>query len=71
LTTSNVTKAIDLAFVDRADIKKFIGLPSPNVLYKILEGCVLELIKVVTQKIVLNFLDNTMIILFLERTHSI
>jgi pachytene checkpoint protein 2 len=51
LTTSNVTKAIDLAFVDRADIKKFIGLPSPNVLYKILEGCVQELIKVIITKL--------------------
>jgi pachytene checkpoint protein 2 len=59
LTTSNVTKAIDLAFVDRADIKKFIGLPSPNVLYKILEGCVLELIKVVIKNcLILTILEN-------------
>ncbi len=27
LTTSNITEAIDLAFVDRADIKAFIGNP--------------------------------------------
>ncbi|CAM9370228.1 unnamed protein product [Laminaria digitata] len=27
LTTSNVSEAIDLAFVDRADIKQYIGLP--------------------------------------------
>lgn len=27
LTTSNITGSIDLAFVDRADLKKFIGLP--------------------------------------------
>lgn len=28
LTTSNITEAIDLAFVDRADIKAYIGPPS-------------------------------------------
>ena len=28
LTTSNITDAIDLAFVDRADIKAYIGPPS-------------------------------------------
>jgi len=61
LTTSNVTKAIDLAFVDRADIKKFIGLPSPNVLYKILEGCVLELLKV--------FIKNCLVTTILENVH--
>lgn len=27
LTTSNITEAIDVAFVDRADIKAFIGNP--------------------------------------------
>jgi hypothetical protein len=28
LTTSNISEAIDLAFVDRADIKQYIGLPT-------------------------------------------
>ena len=28
LTTSNITEAIDLAFVDRADIKAYIGNPN-------------------------------------------
>jgi hypothetical protein len=27
LTTSNITQAIDLAFVDRADIKAYVGNP--------------------------------------------
>ena len=27
LTTSNITEAIDLAFVDRADIKAYVGPP--------------------------------------------
>ncbi len=31
LTTSNITEAIDLAFVDRADIKAYIGPPSLQV----------------------------------------
>ena len=30
LTTSNITQAIDLAFVDRADIKAYIGPPTPQ-----------------------------------------
>ena len=31
LTTSNITEAIDLAFVDRADIKAYIGPPGLKV----------------------------------------
>jgi pachytene checkpoint protein 2 len=54
LTTSNVTQAIDLAFVDRADIKKYIGLPSKNVLFKIYKGCVEELVKVNIRPIRIN-----------------
>lgn len=45
LTTSNVTGAIDLAFVDRADIKQYIGPPSPAAIYKIYQSCVNELIR--------------------------
>ena len=45
LTTSNVTGAIDLAFVDRADIKQYIGLPSPAAIYKIYMSCITELMK--------------------------
>ncbi|KAF6037328.1 TRIP13 [Bugula neritina] len=45
LTTSNVTGAIDLAFVDRADIKQYIGLPSPAAIYKIFTSCINELIR--------------------------
>ena len=46
LTTSNVTEAIDLAFVDRADIKQYIGPPSPAAIYKIYHSCVNELMRV-------------------------
>ena len=31
LTTSNITGAIDLAFVDRADIKAYVGPPALQV----------------------------------------
>ncbi|KAK3579945.1 hypothetical protein CHS0354_020842 [Potamilus streckersoni] len=46
LTTSNLTGAIDLAFVDRADIKQYIGLPSPAAIFKIFYSCIQELIRV-------------------------
>lgn len=46
LTTSNVTGAIDLAFVDRADIKQYIGPPSPGAIFKIYLSCISELMKV-------------------------
>lgn len=44
LTTSNITGAIDVAFVDRADIKAFIGPPGLLARYGILRSCVLELL---------------------------
>ena len=43
LTTSNISEAIDLAFVDRADIKQYIGLPSVQARYTILSSCFREL----------------------------
>nr|XP_002125442.1 pachytene checkpoint protein 2 homolog [Ciona intestinalis] len=43
LTTSNVTGKIDCAFVDRADIRFFIGFPSAEAVYSILRTCILEL----------------------------
>lgn len=43
LTTSNVTGAIDVAFVDRADIKRRVGPPSARAAYEILRGCCAEL----------------------------
>ncbi|XP_069700266.1 pachytene checkpoint protein 2 homolog [Periplaneta americana] len=43
LTTSNITNAIDVAFVDRADIKQYIGPPSVYAIYKIYQSCILEL----------------------------
>ncbi|XP_048882071.1 pachytene checkpoint protein 2 homolog isoform X1 [Brienomyrus brachyistius] len=45
LTTSNVTEKIDLAFVDRADIKQYIGPPSPDAIFNIYLSCLEELMK--------------------------
>lgn len=46
LTTSNMTEKIDLAFVDRADIKQYIGLPSTDAIFNIYLSCLEELMKV-------------------------
>ncbi|CAM9169217.1 unnamed protein product, partial [Choristocarpus tenellus] len=46
LTTSNVSEAIDLAFVDRADIKQYIGLPPAAACYRVLHSCLEELVRV-------------------------
>ncbi|TPX61011.1 hypothetical protein SpCBS45565_g07352 [Spizellomyces sp. 'palustris'] len=45
LTTSNITEAIDVAFIDRADIKQFIPPPSHRARYAILSSCLIELIQ--------------------------
>ncbi|XP_075442487.1 pachytene checkpoint protein 2 homolog isoform X1 [Ascaphus truei] len=45
LTTSNITEKIDMAFVDRADIKQYIGPPSAAAIFKIYLSCVEELMK--------------------------
>ena len=43
LTTSNITGSIDLAFVDRADIRQFIDVPSQSAIYNIFFSCIQEL----------------------------
>ncbi|OVA20593.1 ClpA/B family [Macleaya cordata] len=45
LTTSNITAAIDIAFVDRADIKAYVGPPTLQARYEILRSCVQELLR--------------------------
>lgn len=45
LTTSNITEAIDLAFVDCADIKAYIGPPSVRARYEMLRSCLSELVR--------------------------
>lgn len=46
LATSNVTGVIDPAFIDRADIRIFIGPPSAPAIYTIYRSCLTELIRV-------------------------
>ncbi|KAA8496610.1 Pachytene checkpoint protein 2-like [Porphyridium purpureum] len=43
LCTSNLTGALDDAFLDRADLKQYIGPPTRRTRYMILRSCVLEL----------------------------
>ncbi|NXA16045.1 PCH2 protein, partial [Sapayoa aenigma] len=45
LTTSNITEKIDMAFVDRADIKQYIGPPSTEAIFRIYLSCLEELMK--------------------------
>ncbi|KAH9624321.1 hypothetical protein KSS87_005235 [Heliosperma pusillum] len=45
MTTSNITAAIDIAFVDRADIKAYVGPPTLQARYEILRSCLQELIR--------------------------
>ncbi|KAJ6657842.1 hypothetical protein lerEdw1_001892 [Lerista edwardsae] len=45
LTTSNITEKIDMAFVDRADIKQYIGPPSAAAVFRIYLSCLEELMK--------------------------
>ncbi|GAA5926275.1 Pch2p [Sporobolomyces koalae] len=46
MTTSNLSSAIDNAFIDRADIKQYIGLPPTAAVYWILRSCLLEMMRV-------------------------
>ena len=46
LTTSNLSGTVDVAFVDRADMKQFIGLPTQPAIYQIYRSCITELDKV-------------------------
>lgn len=45
IATSNLTKSIDSAFLDRADIVQFIGEPTGNAIFKIISSAVVELAK--------------------------
>jgi pachytene checkpoint protein 2 len=46
LCTTNLASSIDAAFVDRADIKAYMGLPPVQARFAILRDCVLELARV-------------------------
>eukprot|EP00667_Euglena_gracilis_P010264 EG_transcript_10444 len=44
MATSNITEAIDVAFLDRADLKIFVPMPSANARWRILSEAIVELI---------------------------
>ncbi len=46
MATSNVTGVLDPAFLDRADIRAYIGPPSAVAIYAIYCSCLNELIRV-------------------------
>jgi SpoVK/Ycf46/Vps4 family AAA+-type ATPase len=46
LATTNLTASVDLAFIDRADVKQYIGLPNVKARYEIFRSCVQELVRV-------------------------
>ncbi|KAI7546126.1 hypothetical protein KC331_g5809 [Hortaea werneckii] len=45
LCTSNLSTAIDQAFLDRVDIKQLIPCPSPTAIYEIFRSCLNELVR--------------------------
>lgn len=45
LTTSNLTSSVDIAFVDRADIKQYIGNPTVEAIYQIYVSSIEELVR--------------------------
>ena len=47
-----------MAFVDRADIKQYIGPPPPEAIYEILSSCILELCRT-------NIISNQVIMIIL------
>ncbi|NWH49299.1 PCH2 protein, partial [Fregata magnificens] len=60
LTTSNITEKIDMAFVDRADIKQYIGPPSTAAIFRIYLSCLEELMKLLTLRELemIGFVEN-------------
>ncbi|KZT12967.1 P-loop containing nucleoside triphosphate hydrolase protein [Laetiporus sulphureus 93-53] len=53
MSTSNLAKAIDSAFVDRADIIQYVDLPPREAIYEILRTCLVEL----TRKHIVSNID--------------
>ncbi|KAL1495027.1 hypothetical protein ABEB36_010513 [Hypothenemus hampei] len=70
LATSNITEAIDFAFIDRADIKQYLGLPSINAIYKIYYSCLEELIKAKIIESELDIIDSAESVAFQNNSLS-
>jgi len=43
-STSDITDAIDWAFVDRVNIKQYVGTLSQGSVYQIMHSCAMELV---------------------------
>ncbi|KAI7492558.1 hypothetical protein KC357_g1209 [Hortaea werneckii] len=61
LCTSNLTTAIDQAFLDRVDIKQLIPCPSPTAVYEIFRSCLNEMVRssIVTEDRVVTASNNS------------
>lgn len=46
LATTNLTESVDLAFIDRADVKQYVGMPILEARYAIFRTCLQELTRV-------------------------
>jgi SpoVK/Ycf46/Vps4 family AAA+-type ATPase len=46
LATNNLTLSVDVAFLDCANLRVFVGLPILDARYEILKGCLMELVHV-------------------------
>ena len=57
LCTTNLVSAIDAAFLDRADVKAYVGLPPTAARYAILRDCLFELQRVGIVSDVVNDAD--------------
>ncbi|KAF8338971.1 thyroid receptor-interacting protein 13 [Cantharellus anzutake] len=45
MSTSNLSSAIDSAFIDRADVVQYVGLPPQDAIYWIISSCLSELMR--------------------------
>lgn len=63
-----MTESIDLAFVDRADIKQYLDMPSVQAIYKVYHSCINELIKV--QSKLKNWIWSTNYVDFLGQNYT-
>ncbi|KAG1907407.1 AAA-domain-containing protein [Suillus fuscotomentosus] len=71
MSTSNLAKAIDSAFVDRADIIQYVDLPPREAIYEILRSSLCEFIKKgILQETTVPTLDRALYIESSNRNHS-
>lgn len=62
LTTSNLSGTIDIAFVDRADLKQFVGNPSSIAIFHIFKSAIDELIKVSANSLLIKKIICSMVL---------